>query len=473
MDTIATTPPVPRARPWAWYALVVLVATNLFAMVDRQIFLLLAEQIRKALALSDLQLGLLQGTGIALFTALASYPLGWLGDRLDRRWVLAACMAAWSAAVVACGLAQDFSQLLLASAMVGAGEAGLGPIVYALIPLLFFGAQRQLANSIFAVTAVGGGALALALSGQLITWVESARPNLPAALQELEGWRLSFFAAAMPAPLMILLVLTIALALKARAPAASAARVSDATVGETAIAEPITMGAYLRQNRKTFLSFYIGTGLGGFAFAAVIVWLAVICARFYNQTPAQIGAALGAGQLFSAGTGFLLSVLGLRVLGERLGPRLPLRGMWVASLCSAPICLSLLAAATAQHLYVFYAVYGACLTLSVMLYPTVLQSLSPAHLRGRTAALQGIVTMSCAASAPPLVGLVSDQLSYLPNGLIVAVVAVAVPAILLSTLLLRWCEVHGFQRTAEHAARLDAVRSGVDTAPRQPNSPAV
>jgi MFS family permease len=241
LDSTATTEPVasavaaPKARRWAWYALAVLVATNLFAMVDRQIFLLLAEPIRKALALSDLQLGLLQGTGIALFTALASYPLGWLSDRLDRRWVLASCIAVWSAAVLACGMAQDFVQLLLASALVGAGEAGLGPIVYALIPLLFFGAQRQLANSIFAVTAVGGGALALALSGQLVTWVESARPSLPMALQGLEGWRLSFFAAAMPAPLMILLVLTIAFALKAGAtserPRPLAREISEGPVG--------------------------------------------------------------------------------------------------------------------------------------------------------------------------------------------------------------------------------------------------
>lgn len=458
MNPRATPPTAPRASPWAWYALGVLVATNLFAMVDRHIFLLLAEPIRKSLSLSDLQLGLLQGTGIALFSALASYPLGWLGDRTDRRWVLAGCIAAWSAAVLACGLAQDFGHLMLASALVGVGEAGLAPIVYALIPLLFYGAQRQLANSIFAVTAVGGGALALALSGQLITAVEWARPALPAGLQTLDGWRLSFFAAALPAPLMVLLVLSLAVALGARTRTASPVRRPPATAQAppAAPSPAIGMGAYLRQHRGTFISFYIGTGLGGFAFAAVIVWLAVISARYHGQTPAQIGAALGAGQLVSAGTGFLLSVVGLRLLGGRLGRRLPLRGMWVASLASVPICLGLLAADSARQLYVFYAVYGSVLTLAVMLYPTVLQSLSPGHLRGRTAAMQGIVTMACAATAPPLVGLVSDQLTREPDALVVAVVVVAVPAIVVSALLLRWCEVNGFERTADHAARLDA-----------------
>jgi hypothetical protein len=213
-------------------------------------------------------------------------------------------------------------------------------------------------------------------------------------------------------------------------------------------------------------------GLGGFAFAALIVWPAVISARFYQQTPAQIDAALGAAQLISAGAGFLLSVAGSRLPGAGLGPRLPVRGMWVASLCSAPVCRCLLAATAAQPLYVIHAAYGTCLTLSVMLSPTVPQSLSPGHLRGRTAALQGIVTMACAAPAPPLVGSMSDRLSHLPNRLIVTVVRVAVPAIVRSTALLRWCEEPGFQRTAGDAARLDA-RSGLaePPVPRPVNGP--
>jgi MFS family permease len=80
----------------------------MFALVDRQILVLLAEPIRKHLALSDLQRGLLQGAGIAIFAALATYPLGWLADRFDTRLVLKGCIAAWSTAVAACGLAQTF-----------------------------------------------------------------------------------------------------------------------------------------------------------------------------------------------------------------------------------------------------------------------------------------------------------------------------------------------------------------------------
>jgi fucose permease len=93
-----------------------------------------------------------------------------------------------------------------------------------------------------------------------------------------------------------------------------------------------------------------------------------------------------------------------------------------------------------------------------MMYPTALQSLTPAHLRGRAVSVQFITTMIGAAAAPPTVGLVSDQVMGHREGPLLAVVSVAVPAILLGALLLRWCERHRFDATASDAARIDGTR---------------
>jgi sugar phosphate permease len=188
----------------------------------------------------------------------------------------------------------------------------------------------------------------------------------------------------------------------------------------------------------------------------VIVWLAVVCARVFGESPAQIGAALGTGQLVSAGSAFVLSVGLLRWLQTRLGVRVPVRVMWIAMLCAVPLCLSLLAAKSAFVVYAIYAAHGTCLSLAVMCYPTALQSLAPAPLRGRIAAIQGMVTMAGAAAAPPLVGWLSDQLQHRPDGLVVAIVSVAVPSLLLSAALLSWCERQGFEETVADATRLDA-----------------
>jgi hypothetical protein len=50
----------------AWLGFVAMLGVYIYAVIDRQIFILLAEPIRRNMSLSDAQLGLLQGTGLAL-----------------------------------------------------------------------------------------------------------------------------------------------------------------------------------------------------------------------------------------------------------------------------------------------------------------------------------------------------------------------------------------------------------------------
>src|SRR3546814_16406066 len=72
------------AAVWAWYGLGVLLMTTLFAFVVRQMLSLVAPALQTSLGFSDLQLGMLQGLGMAVFASVASYPMGWLADR-DRK----------------------------------------------------------------------------------------------------------------------------------------------------------------------------------------------------------------------------------------------------------------------------------------------------------------------------------------------------------------------------------------------------
>lgn len=427
----------------AWYALLVLGMVTLFALVDRQILVLLSEPIRKQLGLSDLQLGLLQGTAVTLFAALAAYPLSWLADRIDRRRVMAGCVLAWSLACAACGLAQGYTQLLVASALVGAAEAGLVPITYALIPSLFAPARRQLANSTFTMaTGIGGGAT-IALCGFLVTQVESLRPWLPATLQGLEGWRLSFLVAALPGPLMALLVLSI----------------TRTGGGPRLLAQSDGVARllpYLRAHRSTFATFCSGVGLSFFGFGAVSGWMANMLMRQFAQTPQQVGNGMGLAGTTGLVLGFLITAFGLRRLAERLGGRLPLRSLWIATLCTALLNFALMVAPSATSVYVVYGVMIMCLTLAGMLYITALQGLAPDTLRARVVSIQTIINSLAGAAAVPLVGLVSDQLKDRPNGLMIAATAIATPALLLSAWLLHRGEAP-YARTAEANALADSA----------------
>jgi MFS family permease len=455
-------PPAGGVAPAAAvYALFVLTVVTLFALIDRQILVLLSETIRKQLALSDLQLGLLTGTAVTLFAALAAYPLGWLADRFDRRWVLAGCIVVWSLACAGCGLAQSYPQLLAASAVVGAAEAGLVPITYAMIPNLFRPQRLQLANSTFAMaTGVGGGA-AIALCGMLIGWVELGRMHLPAALQALDGWRLAFFAAALPAPLMVALMLSLPAGRPLRqgrqparaqpAPAAQAAGLAPAAPGGMALLLP-----HLRAHRRTFTCFFGGVGLSFFGFFAVGGWIANLLIRQFAQTPQQVGSGMGTAGVIGLLLGFAISAFGLRGFSARLGLRLPLRALWIATLTTVGVNVALVLAASATQVYVVYGVQIMCLTLAGMLYVTALQGLAPTPLRARVVALQTIINSAAGALAVPLVGLLSDQLKHLPNGLMVAATTLATPALLAAAWLL-WRGERPYVDTAQANAAIDAA----------------
>src|SRR6478752_4226398 len=101
-----------RASVAAWYALGILSVAVLYSIIDRQVLILLAQPLKTDLHLSDTQIGSLQGLGAVLFSSIAVVPLGWLADRMDRRWLLALCILAWSVAIAACGLATGYWTLL-------------------------------------------------------------------------------------------------------------------------------------------------------------------------------------------------------------------------------------------------------------------------------------------------------------------------------------------------------------------------
>jgi MFS family permease len=446
----------------AWWSLGVLTLVMLFAVLDRGVLTLQAETIRKSLGLSDFQLGFLQGTAVALMVGIVSYPLGWLADRYDRRLVLVGCIIFWSLAVVGSGMSQNYWQLLIGSALVGAGEAGLGPITNSLIPDLFKPRQRQMANSIFAVSTTTVSALGLGLTGAVIGAMQAVRPHLPDSMASIDDWRLAFLAVALPAPVMVLLVLTIAARRRAKVDPLAAGAAAPAAAGSVAAATD--MLPYLQQHRRTFAFLLTGLMAVMLGFASVGGWLAVIYQRVFLQTPQQLGATLGAIGLASTAAGFLISVYGMRYFTPRIGPRLNMRVLWLASLWAALAFTSMTFATQAWHLYTIHGVYVTLLTGATMIYPTVIQTVAPSFLRARLFATIAVLISVCGAAAPPLVGLISDQFKHLPNGLIISAALVAVPCLTAGALLLFLCE-KPYLQTKEAAELLDAESSSIETDP--------
>ena len=94
----------------AWLLMVVYT----LAHTDRQIVSILAEPIKQELGLSDSQVGVLIGLSfVVVYTAL-SVPIARLSERINRVWLLAACLSVWSIFTALGSLAQNFTHPFLA-----------------------------------------------------------------------------------------------------------------------------------------------------------------------------------------------------------------------------------------------------------------------------------------------------------------------------------------------------------------------
>jgi MFS family permease len=130
---------------------VVLLLTLAYTLnsADRTLIAIIGQPLKLDLNLSDAQLGVLIGTAFATLYAFSGLPIARLAERYNRVSIIAIAMAAWSALTALCGLAANFSQLLLLRMAVGVGESGCTPPAHSLISDYYESARRSTALSIY------------------------------------------------------------------------------------------------------------------------------------------------------------------------------------------------------------------------------------------------------------------------------------------------------------------------------------
>ena len=154
-------PSEPKASGYSWYVLFVLVLVYILNFIDRQILSILAVDIKADLGLTDSELGFLAGAAFAVFYALFGIPLGRLADNWNRKKLLTAGLALWSAMTAVSGFATDKLTLTLARMGVGVGEASASPTAYSLISDYFPKRQRATALAIYSSGLYIGGGVSL------------------------------------------------------------------------------------------------------------------------------------------------------------------------------------------------------------------------------------------------------------------------------------------------------------------------
>ena len=144
--------------------LAVLALINFVNFAARQVFVPLIPLLREHLHATDAQLGSLQ-TFLLLVLAAGSIPFGFFADRFSRKAIIAIGILFWSVATFAGGLASGFLFFLIARSVVGLGEAAYAPAAQSMISGAFPQERRAVAQAIFAVGMLLGGAAGHVLGG--------------------------------------------------------------------------------------------------------------------------------------------------------------------------------------------------------------------------------------------------------------------------------------------------------------------
>ncbi|MDH3925399.1 MAG: MFS transporter, partial [Xanthomonadales bacterium] len=345
-------------RPaYRWYVLALLTLVYTFNFIDRQVVVILQEQIRADLSLMDWQLGLLSGFVFAIFYSVLGLPIAHLSESVGRKRVVAVALAFWSLMTALSGAAQNFVHLLLLRIGVGIGEAGGSPPSHSMISDIFPRRRRAFALSIFSMGVYFGYLFAYGLGG----WIAE---NL--------GWRLTFVVLGLPG---VLLALIVALTLKEPPRGMAEARESGVDVNNhSAVAEEkptFRETLSLLWSRRSFRHIAMAASLQSMAGYGVGNFVPSFMMRAYEMPISEVGWTLALITGFGGAFGVALS--------GWLSDRLARRGEYwyvlfpaIAMMLTLPLTVLAFSALTPGRMFISYIPYmilgatwlGPCLAVS-------------------------------------------------------------------------------------------------------------
>ncbi|WP_268928548.1 MFS transporter [Microbacterium sp. KUDC0406] len=163
-----------------------LVLTSALLLMDTSLISLLIEPMRRDLAFSDAELGLLQGAFPTLAFAVCALPIGLLVDRMNRVRMVLIALVVWTIALLLIMAAPGFWMLAVAKVLIGCVQAVLITAPFSLVADLSERRRRSAAVSALVIGQSLGGALGFALGGIVFTAMSS--------VVDSEPWRFTMLA---------------------------------------------------------------------------------------------------------------------------------------------------------------------------------------------------------------------------------------------------------------------------------------
>lgn len=297
----------------AHYWLYLLTASYALNYLDRNVFSILLESIKRDLGASDTVMGLLAGFAFVAFQSLLGLPLARWADRSNRRSILAAGIFLWSIMTTLSGMAHTVVQLAFARIGVGVGEASSN-ISAALISDVFPKQARQRAMGIYAAGLYVGVFLGYFAGG----WVN-----------QFYGWRAAFFIAGAPG---------ILLALMLRFTVSEPARGASEAVAVDNRQEPLGQTVRFMAAQTSFVLALAGFCLTSYTNFGLSVWVPAFMRRVHHLSNGEIGTYTGVVRGLVAMAGALIGGFVVERL-SRKDQRWMMRAPAIASGLGGPVLL--------------------------------------------------------------------------------------------------------------------------------------
>jgi MFS transporter, Spinster family, sphingosine-1-phosphate transporter len=363
----------------------VLTALNGLNYLDRYVAAATLPLILSGLRITDAQGGLLQSLFIVSYSLVC--PLaGWVGDRQPRLRLAAAGVFVWSAATVASGLAPTYAWLLLARAVIGAGEASYAVVTPSLLSDCYPAERRARVLGVFYAAIPVGSALGYILGG---------------VVGEAYGWRAAFFIAGAPGAVLAFVLLLLAEPTRgAMDPSGAAAPV------------PLGLKASLRAllSRRSYIVNTAAQIIYTFAMGGLATWMPTYFVRARGIPLATAAAAFG---LLLVVAGFAGTLLGGRI-ATAVAKRRPGADFTVSGWSLVASIVFTVPAVLAPQPMVFWpAMFVTLVLLFVNIGPlnAAMANVLPAELRARGFALTTMLMHLLGDAASPwLIGEVSDRI---------------------------------------------------------------
>ena len=159
-------------RAYAWYVVSVLTLIYVISFIDRLILNVIIEPIRLELNLTDIQIGLINGTSFAVFYTLLALPCGRIVDLVNRKIVILCGLLIWSVLTILSAFSDGFWELFIFRMGVGVGEAALTPAAFSIIADYFRKGERGAALSFYGTGIYIGIFLVYSGGGLLYGFIE-------------------------------------------------------------------------------------------------------------------------------------------------------------------------------------------------------------------------------------------------------------------------------------------------------------